>query len=333
MVYANQLRLDESIACANEALAIAADDEAVAVALDAVKLAALQLGDLALLDRTTARLLDLHRRAGEAWALHWLDDWVLLERAFVPIARARWEEALAAVDEAIAANRRFCNRCAEPIFHDALAWIHRSRGDHARAIELGGDAVELAEALANAEWTAWTNATLGWTLLEAGDAARAADHLERGLAAAEATGAHAQLLRCTSLLAWAAWELGERDRAVRLADRADALVAGITAPPGRTFLLGAHAPLAVARVRLAAGAPDAAIGLLAPVLAAARDSGWVETVCSASLLQGECLAALGERAAGGAAIEDGLELARAAGLAWLEREAQHRLRGLTAAPR
>ena len=334
IIQSSQLRLAEAVALAGRALEIAedaGDEGAIAAALDAVKLAALQIGDLALLEDVTARLLELHRRAAPDGELHPLDDWVLLERSFVPIARARWDEALADVEDAVSANRRLRNRFAEPVFLDALCWTHRSHGEHERAIAHGSEAVELAESLENPEWRAWTSATLGWALLEVGDATRAAEHLERGIACAEETGARAQLLRCTALLAWASWELADRDRALGLADGAEAMIEAMTAPAGRTFLLGAHAPLAVARVRLAAGAPDRAEALVAPVLAAAKASGWVETVAYAALLEGSCGVALGRSEAGTVAVQESLELARTSGLPWIEREAQAKLRELAVA--
>jgi DNA-binding SARP family transcriptional activator len=334
-VYAKQLRLDEAVQLGDRALQIARNghDDVIAIALDAVKLAALQVGDLRTLDETTARLLELHDQAGQAWELYWLDDWVLLERAFLHIATARWDDALAAVGEAMSANRRLRNRIAEPVFLDALCWIERSRGDHESAIAHGREAVELARLLETVETSAWTNATLGWALLEAGDAGSAHDHLKRGMTDARTVGARAQELRCTALLAWASWELDDRERSLDLADRAEELVATISAPAGQTFLLGAHAALAVARVRLSLGAPERGLALVAPVLAAARDAGWVETIAYASLLDGSCRVALGHGEAGAAVIAESLELANAAGLRWVEREAQTKLDEVRAALR
>ena len=246
----------------------------------------------------------------------------------MPIAAARWDEALAAVEDAVGANRRLRDRFAELVFLDALCWVHRSRGEHGRAIAHGSEAVALAESLENPEWRAWTSATLGWALLEAGDAATAARHLEAGMAGAEATGARAQLLRCTALLVWASWQLGDGDRALALAGDAEAMIEAASAPEGRTFLLGAHAALAIARVLLASGAPERAEALVAPVLAAAKASGWVETVAYATLLEGGCGLALGRSEAGTAAVQESLELARAAELPWIEREAQAKLEDL-----
>ncbi|HEX6388882.1 MAG TPA: AAA family ATPase [Solirubrobacteraceae bacterium] len=316
------LRFDEATRLAEEARAVAegaGDDEALALALDAVKLTALQLGDLTTLDDATSRLLDLRERAGDAWSLHWLDDWVLLERAFIAIATADWEAALAGVASALDANRRLRDRFAEPIFLDALTWIHRSRGDHEAAIAQGAEAAALAREVASPEWVAATSASLGWALLEAGDPTGAAAHLEPALAAAERVGARAQVLRCTALLSWAALDLGDQERATGLADEAEKLLATVTAPPGRMFLLGAHAPLAVARVRLGCGEATRAIALVEPVLEAARAAGWSETVAYATLLLG---AARGDRAT----VEQARALARRDGLGWVARDAEGYLR-------
>ena len=323
------LRLDEAARLAEQAREVAelaGDDDALALALDAVKLIALQLGDLRMLDDATSRLLGLRDRAGSGWSLHWLDDWVLLERAFVDIARANWEAALAGVESALDANRRLRDRFAEPMFLDALTWIHRSRGDHEAAIAQGTEAVALAQELTSPEWVAATSASLAWAMLQAGDATGATGQLGPALAAAERVGARAQLLRCTALLSWAASDLGDHEHAIRLAQQAEAVLATVTTPPGRMFLLGAHAPLAVARVRLACGEATHATALVEPVLEAARAAGWKETVAYATLLAG---AARGDRAT----IEQALALARRDGLGWVARESEAKIREMTAARR
>ena len=111
-------------------------------------------------------------------------------------------------------------------------------------------------------------------LLEAGAPAEAAESLERGLQTAEASGPPAQLTRCVCLLACARSMLGEREVAAEHAERGEELLARISAPPGRAWLFGAHAYLAVARVRLDAGEDDRAEAIAAPILAAAERSGW-----------------------------------------------------------
>jgi tetratricopeptide (TPR) repeat protein len=284
IIAASRLRLDDAVGLAGRALAIAdeaGDPETVGVALDAVKLAALQIGDLATLDAATTRLLELHRRAGGAWGLHWVDDWVLLERAFLPLAAGRWDEAHAAVEEAVDANRRLRNRFAEPIFLDARAWLACSRGDHEVAVRHGLDALGLAEELGSAEWIAWTSATLGWALLEAGRAGDAARRLTAGREAASAIGARGQLLRCTGMLARATAESGRPEAAATLAREAESILAQATAPPGRTFLFGGHALLAIGRAWLHVGRPERGRRILEPVLAAAEAAGWVETAAAA----------------------------------------------------
>ena len=326
---ASLLRLDEATRLAGRAREVAergGDDEALALALDAVKLAALQLGDLRELDEATSRLLALRERAGAGWSLHWLDDWVLLERAFVAIATADWEGALAGVARALEVNRRLGNRFAEPMVLDARTWIRRSRGEHEAAVAQGIEAVALARERATQEWVASTSASLGWAMLEAGDPEGAARQLEPALAAAAEVGARGQLLRCTALLSWATWDLGEPERALALAGEAEDLLQTVTTPPGRLFLLGAHAPLAVARVRLAAGDAPEAIALVEPVLDAARAAGWRETVAYATLLRG---AARGDCVA----VEEARTLARGDGLGWVAREAEAKLHEMTAAGR
>ena len=76
---------------------------------------------------------------------------------------------------------------------------------------------------------------------------------------ADLVGAPSQRLRCTGLLAWAAWLDGRRDRALELAERAERLFADVRVPPGRSYLFGAHAYVAVARVLAGAGQPGASL--------------------------------------------------------------------------
>jgi hypothetical protein len=99
------------------------------------------------------------------------------------------------------------------------------------------------------------------------------------------------------------------------------VLAAVTAPPGRLFLLGAHAPLAVARVRLACGDATRAAALVEPVLEAARAAGWREVFAYATLLDG---AARGDRTA----VEQAGELARGDGLGWVARDSDARLRDM-----
>jgi DNA-binding SARP family transcriptional activator len=332
--HSQRLGLEEALRLGERALELARgaqDDEAVATALDAVKRVALQIGDLALLDAATGELLELRSRAGGQWPLERWFDWVLLERAFIPIAQARWEDAFAGLQEALEANRRLMDRMGEPLFLDALCWCHRSRGEFERAVAFGEQAVARAEAVGSPEWIAWTCATLGWALLDASDPTASLKPLERGLDVVEGPVARGQLLRCAALLALARSRTGDQDGATALAERAAALIADVTAPPGSASLLWAHADLAVARVWLDAGEVERAGRLVTPLLPAAQDAGWHETTAVASVLAGRCRVASGDRAAGVDLIGRGVELARASDLGPARAEAEDALAALASA--
>jgi class 3 adenylate cyclase/tetratricopeptide (TPR) repeat protein len=284
--YVQHLRLDRAAEIGDRALALATaegDRRSLAQAKDALKLVAQQLGDIERLEELTDELLvSLGERPEDSYYL----PWVLLESAFVPLARGRWDDARDRLEEALELTRSHGSRYQEPLFVEGLCRLHLAEGDHAGAIEQGRIAAELAREIGAAEWASWTDATLGWVLLEAGEPAEAADSLERGLETAEASGPPAQLTRCVCLLACARSMLGEHEAATGYAERGEQLLERISAPPGRAWLFGAHAYLAVARVRLDAGEGDRAEEIAGPVLAAAERSGWGPTLAGARLLEG-----------------------------------------------
>ena len=161
----NRLRFDGALELADRALRLArdsGDDGSLALAMDALKLASLQLGDLDTLERTTAELASIHRRRGDDWFL----IYALLESAFVPIADGRFEEALARTDEALAVVDRIGDRISRPLVLDAISWVHRCRGDYGRALACARESASAGAAMELPEWEAWAAATLGWTLLE-----------------------------------------------------------------------------------------------------------------------------------------------------------------------
>ena len=194
----------------------------------------------------------------------WYLQFTLQESAFVPIGRARWDEAAERLAEAAAINARVRDPLAEVLMLDALCWLHRSRGAYDESLAAGRQAVALA---AETTWSGWAAETLGWTLLDLGAAAEAAEVLERGLDAGQKIGARNEIVRCIGQLAWARFLLGAEDEASALAARAEELLEQVT---GGAFLFGAHAYAATARVLLATGAPERGEDLLRPVLAAAR---------------------------------------------------------------
>jgi class 3 adenylate cyclase len=280
----------------------AGDEILIGRAMDSIKLAVWQLGDLERLEELTGALARLWRERGDLWYL----QFALLESAFVPIAQARWEDAAARLTDAVAINRRIHDPGAEVLILDALCWLHRSEGSYDASLSAGRRAVALT---GEVPWAAWAAATLGSTLLDLRQAGDAAEVLEPGVAWGERIGARNDLVRCVGQLSWARWLLGDQDEARALAARGHKLLAEATAPDGTAFLFGFAAYAAVARVLAATGAAEQGEALLSPVLTAAERSGWCEAVATSELVLGLCLEARGE-------IERASEtLARAASVA------------------
>jgi tetratricopeptide (TPR) repeat protein len=289
LIASNRLEFGRAGELGERALRIAQavdDDEQVGRALDALKFVSLQLGDIARLEQLARELERIWRERDDPWYL----QFTLLESAFVPTAAGRWEEAEGRLAEAVAINDRRQTRRAEPLILDALCWLHRSRGDYERALSTGRRAVALGAPIG---WQGWTAATLGTVLLDLRAADQAVFELERGLAAADSTGARNELVRCAGQLAWARWLLGERERALELADLTEDLLADAASRNDQVFLFGLHAYTGVARVRLHSGAPTRGAALLRPVLQAAERSGWHEATATSALVLGLCLAADG----------------------------------------
>jgi tetratricopeptide (TPR) repeat protein len=282
--HSNQLDLVRAVEVGERALELASgtdDEHDRARALDALKLAALELGDLDRLEELTAELEQIERRKGDLWYL----QWTLLESSFVPIGRASWDEATARLDEALAVSRRI-GEGARPPIHDAIGWLARSRGRFGRALAEGREAIARSEREGRlTPWSAWTRATLGWTLLDLRAAGDAVSVLERGLADA---GWRADRFRTAGHLAWARALGGDLAGSGEAAAEAEEELAGLNAPPGGAFLFGFGAAAALARAHLATGRPERGEELLAPFQAAAERSAWPEAAASALLVTGLC---------------------------------------------
>jgi tetratricopeptide (TPR) repeat protein len=290
VISSHLLQFDRALELGERALELArGTDNQVVVgrAIDSIKLAAWQLGDLPRLEALTAELETLWRECGDLWYL----QWTLLESAFVPLGTARWDEADERLAAAIAINRRFRDPLVEMLILDASCWLNRSRGAYEDALAAGRRAVTLT---AEVGWEGWAAATLGSALLDLRAACAAVHVLERGVAAGERIGAANETARCLGQLAWARCLLGDADQATGLGARARELLEGVTAPPDRAFLFGAPAHVAVARVLLANGRPDEGEELLLPVFNAAQHSGWREAAASTGLVIGLCAEATGE---------------------------------------
>jgi predicted ATPase len=302
LVHTNQLSFDLALADGEHALKLAqriGDERFEARALDSLKQVAMEVGDLARLQELAARLDDIYRRDGELWYL----QFVVFERSLVPMAAGQWGEAEDGIREALALARRLGDRGNEPLYLATLGWLHRSRGAYAEALELGRQAVGLADAVGHAEWTALSELEQGRTLLELLAAGDAVTHLDRGAKAGERAGSLNLLLRCLGHLSWAYCLDGRPERSRAILARLEELFEQVTVPPDRAFLYGGDAYLGAAQALEVLGSPERAVALLVSLLKAARSSGWHELVAGASLIVGRCKHVMG-------ADEEALELVR-----------------------
>jgi class 3 adenylate cyclase/tetratricopeptide (TPR) repeat protein len=317
LLLSNQLDLEGAVGLGHRALELArasGDERDRALAMDALKLAALQLGEPDRLLELTAELEAIERRSGELWYL----QWTLLESAFAPLARARWDAAEKRLAEALTITTRIGDALCRPLIHDATGWLERGRGRYARALSEGRTAIELAAPGKRDRWSAWTHATFGWTLLDLRAGQDALEVLERALAASELL---TDRFRAAGHLAWACALAGDRAGTTRAAGVAGETLSRLRAPPGGTFLFGFGAIVALARAELAAGRAERVEVLLAPVCAAAQRLGWREADASASLVLGLSHQALGRTDEARGFITDALTISRDHTLPGIEWEA------------
>jgi len=274
MIHLNRLRLDEGMDLAQRALQIAratGRDQLLGTALDCLKLAALQLGHLDLLERTVAEIIEVQERADDLYLL----QWAYIEGATTPLARGEIAKARERIDAAAEINARFVSeRIARAMLLEASSWIDRAEGDPPAAIAALRQAEDALGSGSSPEFAAWLQASLGSHLIEQGELAEAIAVLESALRHAQAVNSPNRALRSASHLAWARWLVGDADGAREALDQAEAVLATITAPPGSVFLDGYRSYLAIARTQLALGATSRAQELLAPLVSAAREFGW-----------------------------------------------------------
>ncbi|MEO6472149.1 MAG: AAA family ATPase, partial [Aeromicrobium sp.] len=283
----NRLQLDRGLELARRALKIAQEagqDPLLGVALDCLKLAALQLGDLELLERTVAEIIEVQERAGDLFLL----QWAYVEGATAPLARGDLGQARERIDKAAEISSRFVSdRLSKALILEASSWIDRAGDDPHRAVAAIREAIDIVGAATTPEWSAWLEASLGSHLIEQGNALEAIPFLESALEHSEAIKSPNRAFRAASHLAWARLLVGDGDGSREALTQAELVLATITAPPGGVFLDGYHSYLAIARSRMGCGDSRGAKDLLDPLLAAARHHGWraAEQEASAALAE------------------------------------------------
>jgi DNA-binding SARP family transcriptional activator/predicted ATPase len=317
---ANRLRLDAALDYGLRAVTAArasADEEALAAGLDGLKTAYLHLGDGQGLAAVLAELRPLLRRLGDLFRLQWAE----FEAAFGFIAAADWDSAVAAMESAIAVNRRGGYPHFAAWYTAHLGWLARLRGRDDEAMMLGRQALAMTEEHEYAVWEAAACALLGTTVLQGGDRARAIALFRRGLAAAEDASAEAYVLRCAAPLAAATGS------PTLLAD-ADRLLGQAGIPDGGAWLLGEEAYLALAQAWLGHGEPERARAVLAPLLALAESGPWLPTLAATLAADGRALARLGEPDRARERLLHAERLAAKHGLPHVRRDARSALRSL-----
>jgi class 3 adenylate cyclase len=313
LVLANELELAEAVELGDRALEVArraGDELAVSQAMDGLKFAALQLGDLERLEELCAELERAQRRRGDLWYL----QWTLCESAYVPLERCLWQEAEERVTEALAISDRIGGEFATGVlFRDALSWIARCRGDYARSLELGREAVERADA-SDAGWLGWAAAGLASPLLDLRATEEAVAILQLGLAAAERNNARGQTFRCLGALSSAMRMAGREPEARALAERARQIAEQVTTPPGRVDFWDEQAYFAIAETHIAAGDIEQAERAMRGRLQAWERSGARRSIAVTTRLLSRCAEARGDWAAAAGMLARGSEAAGEEGL-------------------
>ena len=314
IIAANRLRFAAAMEYGQRAVTAgraSTDEQALAVGLDGLKIACLNIGDAQGLAAVLAELTPLLHRQGDLFRLQWAE----FESAFVFIAAADWDQAAAAMQTAIEVNRRGGYPACAAWYTAHLGWLARLRGRDDEAMAFGRRSLSLAEELDHPWWRSATRAIFGTTLLLAGNLPGAIEMFERGLAAAEVTGAEAYLLRCAAPLASATGS------PTVLAD-ADRLLQQASIPAGGAWLFGDEACLSLARAWLRHGDPERARAVLAPLLAVAERVPWIATLAATLAVNGHVLRRLGEDDQAKAQLIRAEQLALEHGLPHVLREAR-----------
>jgi len=313
LVLANELEFAEAVELGERALQIArraGDEPAGSRAMDSLKFAALQLGDLERLQELCAELERSQRRRGDLWYL----QWTLCESCYVPLERCDWQEAEHRVTEALAISDRLGGeRTSGVLFREAASWIARCRGDYARSLASGRQALAAADT-PEADWLGWAAAGLANPLLDLRAAEEAVVVLERGLAAAERNQARGQSFRCLGALSSAMRMTGADPQANALSERAQRIAEQVTTPPGKVDFWGEQAYCAIAETQLAAGEIERAEKTMQGRLKAWEQSQAQRSIAMTTRLLSRCAEARGDWATAAGMLARSAEAAGEEGL-------------------
>jgi DNA-binding SARP family transcriptional activator len=320
IVAGNRLQFDAALNLGRRAVAAAratADEHALMTGLDGLKGAYLNVGDAASLDPLLAELLPVAQRHGDLVHVQWAE----FDSAFLAFAAADWDTAEARIQAALLTNRRSGYPSWAGSYAAHLGLIARLRGRDEDAIQLGRNALAVADQHGHSWTIAVASAALGSTLLAAGAADESTAFFEHGLSAAETDGTESYVLRCLAPLAYVT-------RSPDLLERADGLLAQAASKTG-AWIPGYETHLAVASAWRAHGEPERARQVLAPLLAVAERTPWTPVLAEALLVDASALTALGRRAEASSALRRAVELGVGHGMPGVAADGQAGLEDLS----
>ncbi len=300
IVAGNRFQFDAALNLGRRAVAAAratADEHALITGLDGLKGAYLNVGDAASLGPLLAELLPVAAAARRPGACS-----VGRVRLGVPGVRGRGLGNGGGTDPGgILTNRRSGYPSWAGLYAAHLGLIARLRGRDADAIQVGRNALAIADQHGHSWSIAVASAALGSTLLVAGAADESTALFEHGLSAAETDGTESYVLRCLAPLAYVT-------RSPDLLERAGGLLAQAASKTG-AWIPGYETHLAVASAWRAHGEPERAREVLAPLLAVAERTPWTPVLAEALLVDASALTALGRQADASAALRHAARLA------------------------
>src|SRR5579875_313638 len=291
LVCANQLDLVRARELGERALELArseGDGDAQMRAMDSLKFVALALGDIESLEELTSRLELIQRTGSQTWFL----QWTLLEGSFVQLARGRFADAIARLDEAVDISTRIGDPSAAGLMLHGRCWARRLQGDYASALADGRACLAVA-GHGGGIWHGWLSMTLAMVLREISATEKAREILEVGFEAAQRIDARLQILSCAADLAYLRWQTGDDAGAFELLARTESLLDEVRTPPRMAYLYTISTYTSAARTYLAAGRADRAEALIERYRGAAERSRIVPAMAEGRLLLARCARARG----------------------------------------